>query len=141
MRRIQCLDDPRPYARLDNGPQQWMAKEVNLRAEYFTDFHHGAFLSDPLCPTRSIQIGIDAVTADNSVDEFGRFKARRQEFYKGRRFWVQMAGIFRWEGERIINAELPIDRQLRVPAHREISLLRIESFEKPKVKAGEPLRP
>ena len=104
---------------------------VRVRAEYFTDLHHGAFLSDPRCPSDHLELGVRANDADKSLSVFDEALARHDSYYVGRKFTVDVTGVFGWEDIRIINKELPPDRQLRIPAHGTLSLLKIWSFEKP----------
>ncbi len=112
--------------------QTRVGTRVRIRAEYFMDFHHGAFLSDPRCPSDSLQIGIDATSADNSVANLDMAIGQDRKFYIGRKFKVDVTGVFEWNQGKVINAELPPDRQLRIPPHGEISLLKVWSFERPK---------
>lgn len=105
---------------------------VRVRAEYFTDLHHGAFLSDPRCPSDHLELGVRGDDADKSLSLFDEAIARHDSYYVGQKFSVDVTGIFGWEDVRIINKELPPDRQLRIPAHGTLSLLKIWSFEKPK---------
>ena len=104
---------------------------VRVRAEYFTDLHHGAFLSDPRCPSDHLELGVRADDTDKSLSLFDETLAKRDSYYVGRKFTVDVTGVFGWEDVRIINKELPPDRQLRIPAHGTLSLLKIWSFEKP----------
>ncbi|HET6632170.1 MAG TPA: hypothetical protein VFG73_05620 [Rhodanobacteraceae bacterium] len=112
--------------------QDMIGMQVRVRANYFTDFHHGAFLSDPHCPSKSLQIGTDAAEADKSVADLDATMGKNRKFYIGRKFSVDITGIFKWSKGKVINAELPPDRQLRVPPHAKISLLKVWTFEKPK---------
>lgn len=112
--------------------QTRVGTRVRIHAEYFTDFHHGAFMSDPRCPSDSLQIGIDATNADNSVADLDMAIGQDRKFYIGHKFKVDVTGVFEWNKGKVINAELPPDRQLRIPPHGEISLLKVWSFEQPK---------
>lgn len=111
--------------------QTRVGTRVRIHAEYFTDFHHGAFLSDPRCPSVSLQIGIDATNADNSVANLDMAIGQNRKFYIGHKFKVDVTGVFEWNEGKVINAELPPDRQLRIPPHGQISLLKVWSFEQP----------
>lgn len=112
------------------GPEMAGAR-VRLRAEYFTDFHHGAFLSDPKCPAVRLQLGVRSAAADASLERFDKVLGQHYDYYLGRKFKVDVTGSFEWEEASVLYKELPPDRQLRIPAHGEISLLKIWSFEKP----------
>ena len=112
--------------------QARIGTHVRVSAEYFTDFHHGAFLSDPRCPFDRLQIGVDAIDADKSVSELDEAIALDRHYYIGRKFKVDVTGVFEWNTDRILNKELPPDRQLRIPAHGVLSLLKVWCFEKPK---------
>ena len=110
---------------------------VRIRAEYFTDLRHGAFLSDPRCPSDSVQIGKYATDADKeSLAVLDKAMTQHSKFYIGHKFKVDITGIFEWNEGLVINKELPPDRQLRIPAHGVLSLLKVWSFEKPTKRPG-----
>lgn len=116
---------------LANWGRGMVGVRVRLRAEYFTDFRHGAFLSDPKCPAVRLQLGVRSAAADASLERFDKALGQHYDYYLGRKFKVDVTGRFEWEEANVLYKELPPDRQLRIPAHGEISLLKIWSFEKP----------
>lgn len=117
---------------LAHWSQNRVGTRVRILAEYFTDLRHGAFLSDPRCPHDGLQIGRYATNADKeSLAALDRAMVQHEGFYIGRKFKVDVTGIFEWDEGHIINKELPPDRQLRIPAHGVLALLKILSFEKP----------
>lgn len=105
---------------------------VRVHAQYFTDLHHGAFLYDPQCPLKRIQLGVVAVDADkDSLKKFDNAIARN-DYYVGHKFSVEITGVFKWVNGRTINGELPPDRQINIPPHGVLSLLKVWCFQKPK---------
>lgn len=131
----ETMGEPIPVVtvcELARWDQTRVGTRVRIQAEYFTDFHHGAFLSDSRCPSDSLQIGIDAPDADKSVAALDMTIGQDRKFYIGHKFKVDVTGVFEWNKGKVINAELPPDRQLRIPPHGEISLLKVWSFERPK---------
>lgn len=116
---------------LKNWGEAKVGARMRVEAEYFTDFRHGAFLSNKRCPSKWLRIGFDAKNADQSLSKFDDFIGRHADYYVGRKFRVDVSGIFELDKGRVINSELPPDRQLRIPAHGEISISRVWSFEKP----------
>lgn len=117
------------------GPEM-AGVRVRVRAKYFTDFFHGAYLSDPECSSLRLEIGVNASKAYESIEGFEEYTSIHRQYYAGHEFSVDVTGIFNWEQVRIINAELPQDRQLRIPAHGTLSLLKVWGFEKPKKLPG-----
>lgn len=109
---------------------------VHVRADYFTDFHHGAFLSDPTCPSVRFELGVRAEDADASLAAFDKTLGQHYDYYVGRKFKVDVTGVFEWEEAQVLYKELPPDRQLRIPAHGTLSLLKVWDFEKPKKLPG-----
>lgn len=105
---------------------------VRIRAEYFTDLRHGAFLSDHRCPSDRLQLAADAPDAYKSVLEFNKTTTGHGRYYIGHKFKVDVTGIFKWSKGRIINKDLPPDRQYRILPHGMLSLLKVWYFEKPK---------
>jgi len=111
--------------------QNMVGVRVRVRAEYFTDLRHGAFLSDRGCPSDRLQLATDAADADKSVSVFNDTTSGHGRYYIGHKFAVDVTGIFEWSKEQIINKELLPDRQYRIPPHGMLSLLKVWSFEKP----------
>ena len=111
--------------------QKMVGTRVRVRAEYFTDFRHGAFLSDPKCPSARLQLGVRSADADASLARFDKALGQHYDYYVGRKFKVDITGSFEWEEARILYKELTPDRQMRIPAHGVLSLLKVWSFEKP----------
>lgn len=117
---------------------------IKIEAEYFSDFRHGAILSDKRCPSENIILGHSMEQPDQSALEFDNFIGRHLDYYKGRNFKVNLEVIFKWREGRIINQELPLDRHIYVPAKGSVSILKVFSFEKPTsstVGWGEPANP
>lgn len=102
--------------------------QVRVRAEYFTDLRHGAFLSDRRCPGYHLQLAEDAPAADKSVSKFNEITAGNNR-YIGHKFKVDVTGIFEWSEGRIINQDLPPDRQYHIPPHGMLSLLKVWNFD------------
>lgn len=105
---------------------------VRVRAEYLTDLRHGAFLSDHQCPDDRLQLAADAAGADKSVSAFNDITAEHGRYYIGHKFKVDVTGTFEWSEGRVVNKDLPPDRQYRIPPRGMLSLLKVWSFEKPK---------
>ncbi|MDN5924704.1 MAG: hypothetical protein L0H70_06865 [Xanthomonadales bacterium] len=104
---------------------------VRVSAEYFTDLRHGAFLSDYRCPRDRLELAEDAPNAHKSVSEFNVITSGHGRYYIGHKFKVDVTGIFEWNGGRVINKELPPDRQYTIPPHGKLSLLKVWDFAKP----------
>lgn len=117
--------------------QDMTGVRVRVRAEYFTDLRHGAFLSDNQCPDDRLQLAADAAEADKSVSEFNDATFGHGRYYIGHKFKVDVTGIFEWSKGLIINKELPPDRQYRIPPHGLLALLKVWGFEKPTQRKSE----
>lgn len=111
--------------------QDMVGVRVRIRAEYFTDLRHGAFLSDRKCPGDRVQLAADAAGADISVSAFNDTTSEHGRYYIGHKFKVDVTGVFEWSKGLIINKELPPDRQYHIPPHGMLALLKVWSFEKP----------
>lgn len=105
---------------------------VRFQANYLTDFRHGAVLSDDECPSFSLRVGVRPDNEDESLKVFDKFMVRYWDFYVGHKFRVDITGVFGWDDETIINAELPRDRQLHIPPRGVISIVKVWDFERPK---------
>ena len=111
--------------------QDMVGVRVRVRAEYLTDLRHGAFLSDSRCPSDRVQLAADAVHADKSVSEFNNVTTGNDRYYIGHKFKVDVTGIFEWSEGRVINGDLPPDRQYHIPPRGMLSLLKVWGFDKP----------
>lgn len=110
--------------------RQMTGTQVRVRADYFTDFRHGAFLADPKCPGIHFELGVRSEYADASLARFDKALGQHYDFYVGRQFKIDVTGVFEWEAEEILFKDLPTDRQRRIPAHGTLSLLKVWDFEK-----------
>ena len=98
---------------------------VRVRAEYFTDLRYGAFLSDWQCPSARLELASDSASADKSVSHFNDVTAGHDNYYVNHKFKVDVTGTFEWSEGRIINKDLPPDRQYRIPPHGLLALMKV----------------
>jgi hypothetical protein len=106
-------------------------KTVRIKALYSSDFRHGAFLFDEVCPLDHVSLGVSPEEPDRSLLQFDEYIGEHYDYYIGRKFAVDLLGVFRWREQKIVNAELPPDRHLIVKAHGRVSILKVFDFEKP----------
>lgn len=105
-------------------------KEVRLKAKYFSDFKHETLLQDAACPAKYLTVDAGLQEPDRSVLDFEAYIWEHYDYYVGRKFNVDILGVFEWNDEILINAELPPDRRKIIPAHGGISIMKVFSFEK-----------
>lgn len=69
---------------------------VRFKATYITDLRHGAFLTDPKCPSVFVEQGLDPVNVDSSVSRFDEVVKGNILDHKPRKFVVDVSGKLAW---------------------------------------------
>lgn len=76
---------------------------VRFKATYITDLRHGAFMTDPKCPSVSVEQGSDSENVDASVPRFDEVVKGNILDHKPRKFVVDVSGRFAWNAGGILH--------------------------------------
>ncbi len=100
---------------------------VRFKATYITDLRHGAFLTDPKCPSVSVEQGLDPVNVDASVRRFDEVVKGSILDHKPRQLVVDVSGKFAWSAAGMLHG-VPAAGTIR--PHGVITIEKIWSYQR-----------